>query len=143
MKPFDNPKVAAIFAAYPPKIRPKLMALREAIFSTAAATDGVGEIEETLRWGEPAYVTSQTGSGSPIRIDWKKKKPSQYAMYFICTTTLVDTFRTLFPNDFEYEGNRAIVFQENDAVPMDSLAFCISMALTYRRSKANGKKLLG
>ena len=143
MKPFENPAVEAIFAAYPPKIRPKLMALREAIFSTAAATEGVGELEETLRWGEPAYVTTKTGSGSPIRIDWKAGKPSQYAMYFICTTTLVDTFRTLFPNDFEYEGNRAIVFQENDIVPMDSLAFCISMALTYRRSKKGVKKLLG
>ena len=68
MKPFENPAVEAIFAAYPAKIRPKLMALREAIFSTAAATEGVGELEETLRWGEPAYVTTKTGSGSPIRI---------------------------------------------------------------------------
>lgn len=140
MKPFENPAVAAVFAAYPSTIRPKLMALREAIFRTAAATEGVGEVEETLRWGEPAYVTSKSGSGSPIRIDWKKKSPAQYAMYFICTTTLVDTFRPLFPNDFEYEGNRAIVFQEDDAVPMDSLAFCISMALTYRQGKISRKK---
>ena len=59
MKPFENPAVAAVFAAYPPTIRPKLMALREAIFRTAPATEGVGELEETLRWGEPAYVTSK------------------------------------------------------------------------------------
>ena len=48
--------------------------------------------------------------------------PSQYAMYFHYQTNLVDTFRTLFPSDFRFEGNRAIVFEEGDAVPFDSLA---------------------
>lgn len=39
---------------------------------TAASTDGGGPIEETLKWGDPAYVTSATKSGSTIRVVWKK-----------------------------------------------------------------------
>ena len=70
------------------------------ILTTAATTQGVGELQETLKWGEPAYVTAETGSGSTIRIDWKKSEPDQYAMYFNCNTNLVATFRTLFPHDF-------------------------------------------
>ena len=54
-------------------------------------------------------------------------------MYFNCQTTLVETFRTLFPNEFRFEGNRAIVFNASDAVPTDALAFCIAAALTYHR----------
>lgn len=131
VNPIQNPSVAAVFDAYPPKIRKKMLALRKLIFDTAAATKGVGEIEETLKWGEPAYVTSKTRSGSTIRIDWKKAKPAQYCMYFICTTNLVETFRTLFTNDFKYEGNRAIVFEQNDIISKDSLAFCIAASLTY------------
>jgi hypothetical protein len=38
------------------------MRLRQLILDTAARLD-VGPLEETLRWGEPAYVTT-TRSGS-------------------------------------------------------------------------------
>lgn len=136
VKPFENAAVAQAFDAYPVTLRHKLLALRELIFQTAALAEGVGMIEETLKWGEPAYVTSQSKSGSTIRIGWKKSNPSQYAMYFHCQTNLIDTFRALFPTEFKFEGNRAIVFNEHDAVPTDSLAFCIAAALTYHRSKA-------
>ncbi|MGC4062717.1 MAG: DUF1801 domain-containing protein [Aquabacterium sp.] len=135
MHPFENAAVAKVFENYPPVMRRKLMALRKLILDTAASTDGVGAIEETLKWGEPAYVTTQTKSGSAVRIDWKPSSPSQYAMYFHCKTTLVETFRHLFPHDFRFEGNRAIVFEASDAVPTDALAFCIAMSLTYHLAK--------
>ena len=139
MRAFDNTAVAQAFKDCPAPARARLLALRELIFRTAAETPGVGEIEETLKWGEPAYVTAASKSGSTIRIGWKKPQARQYAIYFNCQTTLVDTFRTLFPGEFRFEGNRAIVFDVADpqaeAVPADSLALCIAAALTYHRSK--------
>ncbi|MBK6594719.1 MAG: DUF1801 domain-containing protein [Burkholderiales bacterium] len=135
MKPFETQAVGQVFDAYPPVMRRRLLAVRELIFATAATTSGVGKLEETLKWGEPAYITSASKSGSTIRIAWKKKSPSQYAMYFNCQTTLIETFKTLFPGEFTFEGNRAIVFDASDKLPMDSLAFCIAAALTYHRNK--------
>ncbi len=135
MKRFTNPAVATVFESYPSSVRPKMLALRRLIFEAAAATAGVGTLEETLKWGEPAYVTSQTKSGSTVRIDCKKSNPKQYAVYFHCQTNLVETFRRLFPHEFKFEGNRAIVFDETDTVPADSLALCISAALTYHLKK--------
>ncbi len=132
MKRFQHSAVKAVFDAYPDDMRRRLLTLRELIFRVAATTDGVGEIEETLKWGEPAYVTSRSKSGSTIRIAWKAAQPAQYAMYFICSTPLIETFRGLFPYDFTYEGNRAIVFTGNDPGPPDALAFCIRAALTYQ-----------
>ena len=134
-RPFTSAAVAHVFAAYPPLARQRLGALRELIFEVAASTDGVGEIEETLKWGEPAYVTAHSKSGSTIRIDRKKTGAPRYAMYFNCRTTLVDTFRTLFPGEFVFEGNRAIVFDERDSVPHDALGVCIAAALTYHLRK--------
>jgi hypothetical protein len=140
MKPFEDDAVAQAFEAYPPTMRSKLLALRELIFQMAAASaEGVGKLEETLKWGEPAYVTSQSKSGSTVRIGWKKSKPSQYAMYFHCKTDLIENFRMIFPTEFKFEGNRAIIFNESDIVPMDSLAFCIATALTYHLSKASAR----
>jgi hypothetical protein len=133
-RPFATPPVARAFAAFPPRIRRRLLALRALVFETAAATDGVGAIEESLRWGEPAYLTTASRSGSTIRLGWKRAQPTRYAMYFHCQTDLVATFRRRFPDVFEFEGNRALVFEDGDAVPTDALRECIVAALTYRRT---------
>lgn len=135
MKQFGCVAVARAFESYPPGVRGKLLALRKLIFETAASTPGVGPLEETLKWGEPAYLTSETKSGSAVRIGWKHSSHSHYAIYFHCQTSLVETFRTLFPNDFMFEGNRAIMFRESDVVPIDALSFCIAAALTYHRAR--------
>ena len=131
---FRDPAVARVFEAYPAPLRARLLALRELIFETAAATEGVGALDETLKWGEPAYLTTASKSGSTVRIDRKKASASQYAIYFNCRTGLVDTFRTLFPTGLRFEGNRAIVLDAGEPVPTDALAFCIAAALTYHRS---------
>ena len=133
--------VQAVFDSYPPALRKKLLALRQLILHTAASTQGVGELEETLKWGEPAYVTTQTKSGSTVRID-RKKDQDRYAIYFNCNTTLVDTFRSMFPHTFQFEGNRALVFSLNDALPTKELAFCIAMALTYHRKATSTSKTI-
>jgi hypothetical protein len=137
VRPFARPDVATVFQAYPALMRRRLLRLRALIFHTAQSLR-VGRLEETLRWGEPAYVTT-TGSGSTIRINRRRKNPKQYAMYFHCRTSLVDTFRTAFPDTFTFEGNRAIVFDEGERVPVRELAVCISTALTYHRKASRGR----
>ena len=134
-----SPAVAATFDGYPNNLRAKLLRLRELIFEVAAETPGVGSIEECLKWGEPAYLTTNTKSGSTVRIAWKKSQPDQYSMYFICTTNLVETFRSMFPSDFQYEGNRAINFKAEEAIPEDALRICIAAALTHRLRSVKSK----
>ena len=133
MARFTNPKVEAKFAAYPHGAKKALLGVRELILRTAASTPGVGEIEETLKWGEPAYAT-KNGAGSTIRIDWKARHPERYSVFFYCQTDLVHRFRTLFPDDFEFEGNRALNLRLGECVPKDSLALCVAAALTYHLS---------
>ena len=108
------------------------MRLRQLVIGTASETEGVDALEETLKWGEPAYLTK---GGSTIRIDWKKRTPDKYAIYFICTTPLVETFKELYGEQLNFEDNRAIVFSESDELPVDALKHCISIALTYHRVK--------
>jgi hypothetical protein len=128
--------VAAVFARYPEAVQTKLMALRRLILDTAEAIDGVGAIEETLKWGQPSYLTSETGSGSTIRIAATGPKSAHdYAMYFICHTNLVETFEHLFGDVFTYEGNRALLFTTGEALPEDELRDCVAMALTYHQSR--------
>lgn len=131
----SSPEVAAVFSSYPPAMRRRLLALRRLIFDTAAKTPGVGPLEESLRWGEPAYLTRESKSGSTIRIAWKPSAPEQYAIYFHCQTNLVATFRRRFGAKLRCEGNRAIVFLAKERVPVKELRRCIAMALTHHLAR--------
>lgn len=132
MKKFRGSDVAEIFDAYPTHIRKKMLFLRQLVFDAASETDGVGEVEETTKWGEPSYIAK---GGSTVRMDWKSSNPSQYAMYFHCNTKLVDTFKELYSDVFKFEGNRAIVFHESDVIPAEEIKHCIALSLTYHSRK--------
>ena len=123
------------FSSYPEHVRPKMESLRHLIYEVAKATKEVGKIEETLKWGEPAYLTSETKSGTTIRIDWKQKKPDQIGLYVSCNTTLIRTFRTMFDEELTFEGNRAILFPIEQSMPKKQLMICIQMALRYHLDK--------
>ena len=124
----------AMFDAYPQPIRAKLKALRRMVFDTAKATEGVGALEETLKWGQPSYLTAETGSGSTIRIDQVKSVAGQYAIYFHCQTNLVETFRELYP-ELTFSGNRAILLDASEKLPEAKLRHCVALALTYHLNK--------
>ena len=109
MRRFASNDVRSTFRAYPPALREKLMALRELVFDTAARTEGVGPLTETLKWGQPSYLTGESGSGTTVRID-RLKAAEGYAVYFHCQSGLLGQFRELYPETFRYEGKRAIVF---------------------------------
>ena len=127
-----NPKVELVFNKYSPTVHSRIMRLRALILETAKEIDSVESIEETLKWGEPSYLVKK---GSTIRIDWKEKKPNQYAMYFKCTSKLVETFKIVYKDSFEFEDNRAIIFQLNDNIPEIELKKCIAVGLTYHKVK--------
>ena len=127
-----NPEVELVFKNYPDSVRNKMLALRKLVIETAKKIDEIKKLEETLKWGEPSYMTK---IGSTIRIDWKSKSPNQYVMYFQCTSRLVETFKILFKNTFEFEGKRAIVFLLENQIPIEELKYCIKAALTYHKVK--------
>jgi hypothetical protein len=132
---FRDSAVDAVFSAYPAPLKAKLLALRRLIFETARTTKGVGALQETLKWGQPSYLTPQTNSGSTIRIDRVKSAAGQYAVYFHCQTDLVETFRELYPTQLRFGGNRSILLDVKDALPRAELRHCVALALTYHLNK--------
>jgi uncharacterized protein DUF1801 len=128
------PGVDAVFDACPKPAKEKLLALRRLILDTAKTTKGVGKLEEALKWGQPSYLTAETGSGSTIRIDRVKSSDNQVAVFFHCQTDLVDTFRELYP-ELSYGGNRAILLDAGKKLPETELRHCLALALTYHLRK--------
>lgn len=127
-----NPQTTEVFGNYPDFVRSQMEQLRELVLEAASEVDGLENLEETLKWGEPSYLTKH---GSTVRMDWKEKKPDQYALYFKCTSKLVPTFKELYSEIFTFEGDRAIAFKLDDEIPRKELKHCISLALTYHKVK--------
>lgn len=132
LKIITDPKFEAKLATYPDVVRGKLQILRELVIKTAKETQEITRLEETLKWGEPSFLTK---TGSTLRMDWKEKAPNQYQMYFKCTSRLVETFKLVFGELFEYEKNRAIIFQLDQEIPVEEVKKCIKATLIYHKVK--------
>jgi hypothetical protein len=134
-----DPAVAAVLDSYPKPVRSRLLALRRLILDTACKTEGVGRIEEALKWGQASYLTSESKSGSTVRIDRVKSTDDQVAVYFHCQTNLVETFRELYP-ELSFGGNRAILLDADRKLPETELRHCVALALTYHLGKRKGAR---
>lgn len=92
--------------------------------------------------GQPSYLTPQTRSGSTLRIaPTKHGSSSEYAMYFICNTELVERFRMMFGDALSYSNDRALLFRTGAEIPENEVRLCVTMALIYHlagRSPAGG-----
>lgn len=131
--PTMPPEVASVFDDFPPPIRARLEAARALIFQVASET-GAGPLTETLKWGEPAYLTQATKSGSTIRLG-RSRDTGKAAIFFNCNTSLVADFRDQFGNVFRFVGDRALILGDADILQGAPLAICLAQALTYHQSK--------
>lgn len=133
-------EIASALAARPPKLRAVLEKLRRLILDVAASTPGVGPLEETLKWGQPSFLTSASNSGTTIRIDRLSKSDDRPALFVSCQTDLIATYKTIYPDTLSYQGSRAIVLDGDKPLPEDELRHCIGLALTYKRNKKQKTK---
>ena len=125
-----NPTIAEKIQTYPEAAQSKFHEIRSLIFEIANDKQ-LGQIEETLKWGQPAYLCK---SGSTIRIDWQNKNPNNIDILFNCKTILVETFKEIFRDELIYTGNRVVVVPLAKPIP-EELETCIFMALNYHQLK--------
>lgn len=126
--------VAQVFDASPHKVRKTLLEVRRVILQTAARMPEVGRITETLKWGEPAYLTEQTKTGTTIRLGWDDAAAS-VSLFVHCQTTLISEWRDRYGEELNFVGNRELRLPANRPVPIDTLQHCVAMALSYHSRK--------
>ena len=131
---FSNPDVEAAFERHPPPLRAALMQLRDLIHAVAEQTPGTGRLVETLKWGQPAYLTEKPKSGTTIRIDADAGYGGDYALFVPCSTSLVETWREHYP-DLTYGGTRSVHFKLGTPLPEDEIGHCVALAMTYHQRK--------
>ena len=129
--PMTGP-VADVVAGFSPAAQARFAIVRAWIFEEAAAL-GVGPLTETLKWGEPSYLTEATRAGTTVRLAWKAKALEDLQLLVHCQTRLVDTFRERFGDTLSFSGNRAVHVPLEGPVAEGPIRQCIALALTYHR----------
>ena len=127
--PITDAKVGAVFDEMPDDARETAMVLRGLIFDEAAHDPQIGTLTETLKWGQPAYLTAVSKSGTTLRIGIPKS--GGCAIYAHCATNVIRSFADAFPGLDKTEGNRAVHFENAQAIDPDRIRFLIRHALTY------------
>jgi hypothetical protein len=122
--------VKAVFDRYADDVGIRLLELRSLIFSVAD-DESITALEETLKWGQPAYLSK---TGTTIRIDRDETHGGDIALYVNCKTTLVDEWRERFP-EFKFGGTRSLHLRLEDDLEDPRLKMCIADALGYCKHK--------
>lgn len=127
--PFASAKVEKAFDLEDVEARRGLLALRALILDTAAELPAVGRIEEALRWGQPAYLTPDSKSGSTLRLGVPKS--ARFGVFVHCQSQLIPEYLTTFPAWDRVEGTRAVLFDHSSEVEPLRHGWLIKRALTY------------
>ncbi len=133
-RPKPPKPVADVFAQAPPSARPALDEVRALIFETAAGLPEVGPLTETLKWGQPSYLTEKSKSGTTIRLGWDGEG-SAISLFVHCQTKVAEQWRTQYAGTLDIIGDRELRLPLSSPLPTDPLAHCIAMALTYHSRK--------
>lgn len=123
-----TPEIQTVFDAAPDAAKEGMLCLRELIFEVAGGLPEIGDVTETLRWGQPSYVTSRR-AGASLRLG--VPKTGGFALYTHCQTSLIADFSTAFPNADKVEGTRAIHFDDVSQVDAARHGMLIRAILTY------------
>lgn len=115
---------------YPSNVLSRFEEFRNLVLGIAENMGDLKWMEESLKWNEPSF---RSNIGSPVRFGWNDKSPNQFGLYFICTTTLVETFHQLYPDFFQFDGNRGLLFQVDEVFPAEPLSLCLQLALRYKK----------
>lgn len=109
-----------------------------AVFLDVAQEADVGPLEESLKWGQPAWRPTKPRMGSTLRMDWDAGAPGQLALFVDCKTDLAARMRDLYPDLPGNDGQRRIVIDLDAPLPEQAVAHLAEMTFGYHRAKRRG-----
>ncbi|MEP3197591.1 MAG: DUF1801 domain-containing protein [Lentilitoribacter sp.] len=126
-----NEQVRKAYDRFDALVAKRLLEIRLLILELAEQDDQIGAITETLKWGEPSYLTEQSKSGTTIRLSNVKDDTNYCGIYVHCQTRLISEFRDSFADVLEFSGNRAVLIDVNKPLEEIPVKMFLQKALTY------------
>ena len=122
-------------AQWPPAAQQAFETLRGICHNTATHHQ-LGPLEESLKWGQPAWRPVKPNTGSTLRVMWEETTPDLLNLYVGCKTDLAARMREIYPDLPQNDDRRHIALRLSDPLPVEALSHLASMTLAYHQSKA-------
>ena len=106
-----------------------------ALFGDVAAAADIGPLDESLKWGQPAWRPRRPRTGSTLRVDWSPATPDRLDLFVDCKTDLAHRVHDAFPHAFETDGRRRLSVRLDTAHDADALWHLAFATFTYHRHK--------
>lgn len=126
-------QVRAVYDATPLSLRRGLYQLRDLIFAQAARMPQIGPLTEALRWGQPAFLTLDTGAACSLRIG--PVKGTGFGLFVHCQTGLIGAFGSGAGAGLRFDGNRGVLFGPQDRIDPAQISVLIGQALGYHLAR--------
>lgn len=133
MIPAIPDEVQRVFDACTVQNRTGLLRLRSLIFACASDHPQIGSVVESLRWGQPAYLTPATGAACSLRIG--AQRDDGFGLFVHCKTDLIATFLAGPGAGQRSAGKRAILFRDVADIQAAPIGMLIAGALTYHQRR--------
>lgn len=124
-------------ATWPENAQSCFAQLRGIIHDVATQAD-IGPLDESLKWGQPAWRPKRARTGSTLRVDWSPETPNRLLAFVDCKTDLAAQMDHRFPKQFHNDGRRALAFDLDTPLDENAVWHLAHITLTYHRSKRQG-----
>lgn len=131
---FESKDVHAYFIKQSKQVKEAMLYLRNLIYSVSRHSDLIGEIEETLKWGEPSYINGLPRTGTTLRLAPTGNSEHELGLFVHCQTSLIDSFKEMHPT-LDYQGNRCLLLDINNLPDQTIIEHFVFLAMTYHYQK--------
>ena len=105
------------------------------IFHETAERAEIGPLDESLKWGQPAWRPRAPRTGSTLRMGWMAGRPRQLLFFVDCKTDLAARMSDIYPDLGENDGRRQIALPLDASLPEQPIAHLAQMTFCYHLSR--------
>ena len=131
------PSLTNVFESWSPSAQKTAQLCRD-LFVDAAVRLDTGPLEESLKWGQPAWRPRRPRTGSTLRMGWDAAAPDELALFVDCKTDLAARMREVYPALTSNDGRRRIGVSLSTPLPEQAIAHLAEMTFSYHRAKRSG-----
>lgn len=102
-----------------------------ALFHGVAEARAIGPLEESLKWGQPAWRPVRPRTGSTLRLGWSEGQPDRLSLFVDCKTDLALRLKVTHPDLPFNDERRHIAVSLDTPLPEEAVIRLAEMTFCY------------
>ena len=131
------PDVLTCLRSWPEEARDAFQTCRTT-FHDVAEEAQLGALDESLKWGQPAWRPRRPRTGTTLRMSWDPATPGYLQVFVGCKTDLAARMQHLYPDLPVNDGRRQMAVDLAAPLPGQALRHLAEMTFAYHLDRRRG-----